>query len=146
MIKTSKQSGLGQSGKRVVNMNAEEKTINVKLAILTDEDMPSFRHGKDITEIARNRVMDYKAAAAYAAAIIRNPNSYTISESGVAWKNRIHIFDNTGLFDIANTKRDGKSWHYDDKIDGTDEVPAVHYVMKAVFNAMNDVRKEHGFS
>lgn len=88
-----------------------------------------------------NKKMEFKAAAAYAAAVIANPKNFRVLPDGAIewhWEHtpEVQNFGHT----MIQMNRFGKV-SYNRMIDGTDEYPAIMYICKAMNNAITEVRE-----
>lgn len=111
-------------------------SAETKLAILFNEHLSN----EPIEKIIARRMMDYKAAAGYAAEIIRNPKNYRYDGFGrVYWEHSIDITD--GVAPLGEMAMLGET-QYDTMINGLSVLPAVFYVLEAMRNARDEVITE----
>lgn len=99
--------------------------------------MSEYQFSIQYTTENPSKPMQFKAAANYAAQIVRNPANYVFTALGVKFDASITIW--LGNYAVAQMDIFGKV-SYDEVIIGGDEYPAVMYILQAIKNAREEVR------
>jgi len=115
-------------------MNTEQTVNNTQMAILFNVN----RMNGVVDGIIDRRLMNFKAAAAYAVKVVQDPDNYKkFSDGRIYWTDRLEIIGSHHQT-VAYMTFNGKLY-YDEVIMGSDEYPAVQYIFAALKRAIAEL-------